>query len=415
MSNSNSSAKKLIFLCWLAYSCSYIGKLSYSANILPISEAFGVSNAECGIVASVFFFVYGAGQIFNGIFCKKYNVKYVIFSALTVASIMNLLVAIVPSFSLIKYIWLVNGAAMSFLWTSLIRLISETVPSSQMPTATVTMGTTVATGTFIVYAMSAIYTAAVDYRATFITAAALMMAVAVFWLASYNGIVTPLLIERSMEISDPAVSKKSGFTVSGYLPVFLGVVFVFCISNNFIKDGLTSWTPKILSNLYSTPDWLSILLTLLLAGLAIFGAFFAVRIQRATKNFALSCAILFSVGLALIIAVILLMGTSLIPVTIACFAITSCLMAGVNNIVTSMIPLALKDRMNSGRIAGIINGFCYLGSTASTYGLGLIADNYTWLSVFYVLAGACALAASAGFIYALISKVIKQKANSKIG
>jgi sugar phosphate permease len=89
-------------------------------------------------------------------------------------------------------------------------------------------------------------------------------------------------------------------------------------------------------------------------------------------------------------------------------------MAGVNNIVTSMIPLALKDRMNSGRIAGIINGFCYLGSTASTYGLGLIADNYTWLSVFYVLAGACALAASAGFIYALISKVIKQKANGKI-
>lgn len=66
-----SNSKKLIFLCWLAYSCSYIGKLSYSANILPISETFGVSNAECGVVAPVFFFVYGAGQIFNGILCKN--------------------------------------------------------------------------------------------------------------------------------------------------------------------------------------------------------------------------------------------------------------------------------------------------------------------------------------------------------
>ena len=404
-----SNSKKLIFLCWLAYSCSYIGKLSYSANILPISEAFEVSNADCGAVASIFFFVYGAGQIFNGIFCKKYNIKYVIFSALTVASAMNLLVALVPSFSLIKYIWLVNGAAMSFLWTSLIRLLSETVPSRQMPTATVTMGTTVATGTFIVYAISAIYTATLGYRATFITAAALMLTVAFIWLISFDSIVTPLRAERASEIPDIASAKKSGFTVNGYLPVFIGVVFIFCISNNFVKDGLTSWTPKILSNLYSTPDWLSILLTLLLAGLAVFGAFFAARLQRVTKSFILSSAIFFTVGALLIGAVILLIDTPLIPVTIACFAITSCLMAGVNNIVTSMIPLALKDKMNSGRIAGIINGFCYLGSTASTYGLGLIADNSTWLSVFYVLLSVCSLASVAGLVYTAIYAFMKMK------
>lgn len=404
-----SNSKKLIFLCWLAYSCSYIGKLSYSANILPISETFGVSNAECGIVASAFFFVYGAGQIFNGIFCKKYNIKYVIFFALVTASAMNLLVPLVPSFYLIKYIWLINGAAMSFLWTSLIRLISETVSSKEMPTATMTMGTTVATGTFIVYGLSSIFTATLDYRATFFTAAALMMTVALVWLFSYDGVVDPLKAERETELADPVAAKKSGFTVSGYIPVFLGVTFVFCISNNFVKDGLTSWTPKILSSLYETPDWLSILLTLLLAALAVFGAFVAVRLQRLTKNFTFTSAILFTVSLGLISAVVLLINTPLVPVTISCFAITSCLMAAVNNVVTSMIPLSLKDRLNSGATAGIINGFCYLGSTASTYGLGLIADNADWVTVFYVLMGVCATAALAGFTYVIISAVCSSR------
>lgn len=414
MFKSFSNSKKLIFLCWLAYSCSYIGKLSYSANMLPIGEAFGVSNAECGAVASFFFFVYGAGQIVNGILCKKYNIKYVIFGALAVAATMNVLVTVVPSFGLIKYIWLINGAAMSFLWTSLIRLISEAVPSADMPFATVTMGTTVATGTFIVYALSAVFAATLGYRATFITAAALMLIVAFVWLFSFDSIVTPLKAERAIELPDTSSAKKSGFTVKGYLPAFIGVVFVFCISNNFVKDGLTSWTPKILSSLYSTPDWLSILLTLLLAGLAVFGAFVAVRLQRATKSFILSCVILFTLGLGLIASVVLLINTPLIPVTITCFAITSCLMAAVNNIVTSMIPLALKDRMNSGATAGIINGFCYLGSTASTYGLGLIVDNSSWLTVFYVLMGVCGCAVTVGGIY-LVASLICSKRKKPIG
>ena len=54
-----------------------------------------------------------------------------------------------------------------------------------------------------------------------------------------------------------------------------------------------------------------------------------------------------------------------------------------------MIPLALKERVGSGSLAGILNGFCYLGSTVSTYGLGLISDVYDWYTVFYVLLGIC--------------------------
>ena len=389
MLKNKSLSTKLIMLCWLAYSCSYIGKLSYNANIISIGSAFSATNAECGMVSSFFFFVYGAGQIFNGIFCKKYNIKYVIFGALAVSAFMNLLIPVLPSFEMIKYVWLINGASMSFLWTSLIRLLSETLPTAEISKATVAMGTTVATGTFIVYGISAVFVAILSYHYTFITAGVVMLAVAVVWLLSYDSLVKPLTEERALSLSSSSNKSKSSFDIQGSLPVFVGIIAFFAVANNFVKDGITAWTPKILSFLYRTPDWLSILLTLLLALMAIFGSIVAVRLQQKTKNFVLSCVLLFLLGAALIATVILLIKTPLLPVTISCFAIVSCLMAGVNNVITSMIPLALKERVGSGSLAGILNGFCYLGSTISTYGLGLISDVYDWYTVFYVLLGIC--------------------------
>lgn len=61
----------VIFVCWLVYTCSYIGKLGYNANITQIETAFGISHAESGSVGTAFFFAYGAGQVINGIFCKS--------------------------------------------------------------------------------------------------------------------------------------------------------------------------------------------------------------------------------------------------------------------------------------------------------------------------------------------------------
>ena len=40
-------------------------------------------------------------------------------------------------------------------------------------------------------------------------------------------------------------------------------------------------------------------------------------------------------------------------------------------------------------LAGVLNGFCYLGSTLSSYGLGVIADAKGWEAVFLTLLVLC--------------------------
>ena len=415
MTKTRSKASLLILLCWLVYTCSYIGKLSYSANINQIGETFGVSYAEAGMVSTFFFFAYGIGQVINGIMCKRYNVKYIIFGSLITASLINVLVVLVKDFSLIKYLWLINGIAMSFLWTSLIRLLSETLDKSDIPRSVVAMGTTVAVGTFLVYGMSALFAAMSSFRLTFYLAAAIMVAVALVWLIAYGRLVPALTAERECEVSEDRVNESTEVKHNGGIIAMLTVIVFFAVANNFVKDGLTGWTPDILAATYHTPGWLSILLTLLLPTVAIGGTSVAVKLQKKTSSFVGTCTVLFAVSCLLIISVLALLKTQYIVLAVACFALISCLMAGVNNVITSMAPLYLKDKIqNSGRLAGILNGFCYLGSTLSAYGLGAVADRFGgWNAVFVLLCCVGVLVTVIGCVYLIIKK-IKGKAKNEI-
>lgn len=390
----------LIALCWLVYTCSYIGKLSYNANIVQIGPAFGVTKDECGMVSSFFFFAYGIGQVVNGMMCKRYNIKYVIYGALTVASVMNLLIPFVTSFALVKYIWLINGIAMSFLWTSLIRLLSETLHDEDMNMAIIAMGTTVATGTFIVYGMSALFSAVASYHLTFIVAGSAMLIISLVWLFSFSRLTKVEKRDSHEATEHPAhiPEKTQHKTV-----VLISVLAFFAVANNFVKDGLTAWTPDILKNTYATPDWLSILLTLLLPTLAIMGTVVAVNLQKKTHSFVGSVTLLFIASTALTFVVLALISSaSYLVLTVGVFGIVSCLMAGVNNITTSMVPLSLREGGDSGKIAGILNGFSYLGSTISSYGLGLIAEKFDWMAVFVTLIGVGIFVIVIGSVYILI-------------
>ena len=335
-----------------------------------------------------------------------------VFASLLVASGANLLLVLVPSFALLKYIWLVNGAAMSFLWTALIRLLSETLEKKDINRAILAMGTTVATGTFLVYGISACFAALSLFRITFYIAAAIMTGVAILWLCSYRRLVDPLRAARTAEETAQAASSAVDGTSTAekrsVMLIFIGILAFFAVANNFVKDGLTTWTPSILNNLYETPAWLSILLTLLLPLLAIGGAAVAIRLHRRTNDFVASCTIFFLASAVLIGVVMGFISTSAIVVTIVCFALVSCLMAGVNNVITSMVPLHMKGKMNSGKLAGILNGFCYLGSTISSYGLGAVADAKGWTAVFTVLLIVACLVALLGVGYLVYVRLHKK-------
>ena len=79
-----------------------------------------------------------------------------------------------------------------------------------------------------------------------------------------------------------------------------------------------------------------------------------------------------------------------------------------------MAPLYWKDKINSGMLAGILNGFCYVGSTVSSYGLGFVADSYGWNVVFWLLFILCTVCVVIGVVQLLFSHQLKNSVKREI-
>lgn len=409
-SEESRAATGLIFLCWLVYTCSYVGKVNYAANINGVMEYFSVDHAEAGFVGTAFFFAYGAGQVFNAFMCKKYNVKLMVFVSMITSGTVNLAVGLCPDFEIIKYLWIINGFSLSILWPSLIRLLSETVSAKNMSKATVAMGTTVAIGTLFIYGLSSVYATFTDFRMAFFTAAAILIGVGFIWIFS----VTPAIngASRTNTDKDEVILSRQERKKTGILPtVALSCILLafYGIATNLIKDGLITWVPSILKESFGTGDSLSIVLTLALPIVSVFGNVLAVNTHKRIKDFVLMCSLFFAVAGAILGAVTYGFSKSAIIPSLVGFAAVCFLVSACNSVITSIFPLFMKSKLNSGFIAGILNGFCYVGSTLSSYGLGRIADERGWSAVLWVLLSVCAATAIAAGIYTVLRTILRKK------
>ena len=401
----------LLALCWMAYTCSLIGKVNYSASITQVEAFFGVSHAEAGMVSTFYFFAYGAGQIINGLLCKKYNIKYMVFGSLFVSGVINLIVGLTNNFAVIKWLWLINGLSLSILWPSLIRLLSETFSKRRMVTASVIIGTTTATGTFITYGLGSLYAALGVLRFSFYTAAVVLPLGALVWLCSFSKLTKKAKVEGEKEDEEDGVvvlQAQSAENAQGKVKMTRTILItvlllcLFAVATNFIKDGLTTWIPSILKEEYGLPASLSILLTLFLPVLGIFGNLFSNKLYRFFGDFIVVVGVLFLGATALVGGVIASLSLRVAAITLIAFALTYFLAGSSNSTITSVFPLQMKGKINSGLIAGIINGCCYIGSTISSYGLGAVADSWGWSTVFWLLFAVSASVVVIAAVYKII-------------
>lgn len=407
-----SGAFLLIFLGWLVYTTSYLGKVNYSANITQIMEFYNVTKAEAGAVPTFFFFAYGVGQVINGLLCKKYNIKWMVFGSLVISAMINLTIGITTDFSIIKWLWLINGIVLSVLWPTLVRILSESLPQKALGISSVVMGTTVAIGTIIIYGLSSIYAAFSQFKLSFYTAGIAVLVVAVIWLVLYHRAVVSAGKEKAAEdtIIKAETKAKSGQTQThSEKRIFFISICILCfyaIGVNLIKDGLTTWVPAILKEEFGTSDSLSILLTLLLPVLAVFGNATALRLHKMMPDYINHCATTFGAMAILIGTIIGSLTLKIALVMLIGLVAVNFLASSLNSLLTSIFPLFMRGKVNSGLFAGIINGFCYLGSTISAYGLGVIADRFGWTSVFWILIGFSIVAVLVWGGYALLRALV---------
>lgn len=418
---SNKTQFILIFLCWAVYTVAYIGRYSYTANGVPIMKYFSVNKDEFALATTFFFFAYGAGQILNGILCRKYPMKYIISGALLLSAVINGLVFFGLPFTFIKYIWLVNGICQSVFWASLLRILSCYLDEKHMNKAVIIMSTPVTLGTLLVYGMSSLFALFDGFKLTFLIAFIAMSSVGVLWFFLFPKVtqkarlenmptVPPSSGENASETAKSESAKRSSFVRSGML--YMLILFcVYAIVSNYVKDGLTTWVPQILSEQYHLDDSLSIILTLVLPILGLCGAIFAVFINKFVKNHSDLLGVFFGLSAVTVLGIQLIFKTDMWYLALLLFGLVSLFMNGANNIITNMFPLHVGKQYNSGMLAGLLNGACYVGSTLSQYLIALIAIAGDWTAVinvfFWLCIGITAFSAVMLLIRILFTRKVK--------
>lgn len=398
---SNKKSNFLIFLCWAAYTAAYVARLNYNASMVEILSQLSITKASAGSVSSFFFFAYGAGQLVNGLLSKRYNTKRSVSLALFASCLINLGMTFCRGIDTMKILWFFNGVFQSVLWPSLIKTLSDNLADSKLSKAVMVMSTTVASGTFAAYGLAALFSyLGLEWTTIFYVASALVGIVAVLW---FTGMGTVQKEKAETEFTEK--KEKGKLSLAPAFIISLVVILISAITNGFIKDGITTWVPSILKEEFGVSSSLSIIVTLLLPVLSIFGTSLVNALHKKQKDENALNGIFYFVSIIFTVLIILTLKLKSVPLTLMLFGGIACLMSAVNNVITSVVPLYSRDKIDSGLSAGLLNTFCYIGSTLATSMLGKIADTTGWNDVFI-----CILVFTAvSFVLCLTSVVFNKK------
>lgn len=399
----------LIILCWMMYTAAYFGRYSYQSNITLIMQDFGTDHASAGLVSTFFFFAYGIGQVINGCLCRHYPMRYIFPVAALCSSGLNLAFYIGVPFAAVKYMWLVNGLIQSIFWTSLIQILSRHLDRDHLPRAILVMSTTTTVGTLLTYAFSSCFSAIGQYRLSFLAAVIIMSAIGITWFFAYAYLTRDAACPPKAVPSAPSETTSRG-RIRMAAMVLIVMLALMAVLDNLVKDGLQTWVPTILKETFGMTPSQAILLSLILPIFGVFGAAFSTVLHKKIKNYVLLCSVLFAMSTLCIAVIIATMSLSFLPILLGFGLVVLCMHA-INNVITSMVPLYMREEIDSGKLAGILNGACYLGSTIASYGLGAVVDATAgWNAVFYLFLILSSFAVLAGLVYTAVSRKIQKPA-----
>lgn len=405
----------LCLLCCMAYFMSYLTRLNYAACMVELQRVLGIGKSIAGLPVTMCFLSYGAGQLVFGFLGDKFNPKGMIFAGLTGSASCNLLVAACPRVDVIIPVWCVNGFFQSMLWPPMVRIMAEMLSDKwyQLSCVLVSMASSLAT--VVIYVLAPVCIQVSGWEGVFILPGVLGIAAAFLWIANTRRLGSaeegraalgaakaevPVSREMTMESeASTASGKKAGQEAqmaqerrkkATFLQLFaeapLFLILLAIILQGTLRDGMTTWMPVYMNEVFGMSSAKSILSAAALPFFGVFSTLFASMLLSRLKSEVFTAALLFGAGMAA--GVVMLPFYDGFPAVciLMITLITGC-MHGVNLMLISRVPGHFTGFGKVSTVSGVLNAATYIGSALSTYGFGAVADGCGWRAVIFLWAG----------------------------
>ena len=364
------STKYLTIILSLVYFTSYVTRLNLSAIVQEVINSTGYSKTSFSFVLVALSITYGVGQVVNGIIGDKVKPQLVILIGLTFATITNF---IFPFFSfsitILTILWAINGFAQAMMWPPLVRIMVNTFDEETYNKVVIKVINSAYVGTILIYLVSPLIISILNWKFVFFFSSICGVLALIIWSITYNKINITTQEEKE-------INKSFSFPKEALFPI--AFIIVAIILQGMLREGITTWTPSYLVEIFNYSEETSIFFTVALAILSIVATLIVGYIYRKfINNEVMLAALVFSLGVILLFVLYFtydlnsILSISLIAIVMGCIHV-------VNLCLISFEPKRFKKYGNISTISGVINSFTYVGAALSTYGIALLIENTGW-------------------------------------
>ena len=373
----------IIFISWLAYLISYLGRNDYSACLLEIVNSTGMTRASAGMISSSFALCNAVGQLISSMIVNKISPIKLISAEIFTVAVINLLFPTSENLYIMMLLWGMNGVMQATLLCGITRIFSETMEEPWLSRGAVSLNTIGAVGGMINYLLCPLLIRFFRWQIVFFTISTMLFILGIVWCVvmpkltsdkKKDGSVKKILVEgRSKSLLEILLSKGA----------FFALLAVFVIGS--LRESVSLWIPSYLNENFQLSVTLSTAVTAVVPMLQICGALLAGRIGSKMKNLFLPSMMAFMISMTCFI-LIRAIGTASIAAVVILFVINAISMTAALTFLLSLYPIRCMDRKNIAKLVGVLNFCVHLGDFAASTGFGWLSTVGGWGWTFFVMA-----------------------------
>ena len=368
---------KITYLFMITYMVSYITRINYGAVISEMVEATSMSKSALSLALTGSFATYGAGQIISGICGDRFRPKKLVLYGLIATSLMNIIIPFCQSPILMLVVWSINGFAQACMWPPMVKLMVGLFDTATYSRASTMVSWGSSFGTIIIYLLSPVIIMVSGWRTLFFITGGCAVVMALVWLRCCE---EPNFEKPALTAKGVVADRKDA---KFFTPLLVAIMFAIMLQGA-LRDGVTTWMPSFISETFRLSSEVSILSGVCLPIFSILSLRLALALYEKLPGNPVRCAaIIFALGA--VAALVLSFVAEVSPIgSIACMALLTGSMHGVNLMLICMVPPFFQRKGNISTVSGVLNSCTYVGSAISTYGIALLSESAGWQTTSFV-------------------------------
>jgi len=380
--------RRIFATLWVTYASFYLCRVNLAVAIPKIIEDTGFTRSAMGLLGSIFFVVYAAGQFINGQLGDRWNPRFLILTGAICSACASILFGFSSVFAVMAVLWGMNGYFQAMGWSSCVKVLTNWFPHSKKGMISGLFSTSYYLGNVLSWFLAGWLLLYFSWRVSFWVPAILFLGAAVQFLifernSPGSAGFKPEAVSAGAE--NPAELVMQGLPLLSNPGLWQAGFAAMCLS--IMSSGFIYWIPTYLYEeigfSISGAAFRALVFPLAGCGGAKFAGWASDRLagsKRSPVAAAMLSAAVFLVLLLpgikgagiLIVALVALMG----------FAIN-----GPQMLLAVTLAMDFGGKEKSASTAGFIDAMSYVGAGIGAFTAGFLVDRFGWKTVFQFWAG----------------------------